>query len=176
MDAETTKIGLTIDGKIYDFPYLDDFTMNELAFLYEKTGLIQEDFIEREDETPEEKTKRERLLSLPQFWSVVFFVAYKRGNPDATEEEITEIVKKTVYIEAVSTLRAPSQEGDATVPLALTSSPESRSPESSLSRNDTTGDNGRRDSDPVDADLSLTGIGRSESAVTDPSPSTISGA
>lgn len=119
MAAET---GFLIDGKVYEVPTLDSLTLDEAQLMYERCGVVQEDFVPLADETDDEREERiAKLTRHPGFMASLVQIAYQRGNPNAKMSQVKLVLEKTNRMEAFSTLAA--EEETEEVPLASTSEP-----------------------------------------------------
>lgn len=145
MAAET---GFLIDGTVYEVPTLDSLTMSERRVMFELAGVTQEDFVQAEDETDEEREERiAKLTRHPGFMEALMHVAYQRGNPTLKAAKVRLVVEATNYLEAVEAMVADDEEPEAdAVPLALTTPPDessqSDSSDSNSSSEQTTGSGG----------------------------------
>jgi hypothetical protein len=95
--TDTEATGFRIDGKLYEVPTLDTYSMDEAQVLYDYAGLGLEDFVEPDDEAPEEvraeflRTLSQKLKN-PQFLRSIIHVAYQRGNPEMTRGQVEAVV------------------------------------------------------------------------------------
>lgn len=165
MAAET---GFLIDGKVYEVPTLDSLTLDEAELMYQRCGIVQEDFVPLADETETERDERISTLTRhPGFMASLVQIAYQRGNPGAKMTQVKLVLEKTNRMEAFSTLAAAEEEPDA-APLALTSEPGGQSLSVSLGSSSspkdssgTSGSDSTNGSARQDADLATTGTSRS---------------
>lgn len=171
MAAET---GFLIDGTIYEVPSLMSLEMAEIELLYKASGCGLEDFVQGADEDDEDYERRvDKMIRQPGVMRSLMEIAYQRGNPTLRPERVAETIRRTNYMEAISTMSADDdgEPEDDPVPLALTPPPvepsQSGSDESSSSSaatSETSGNDSTRDSDePVDAPAT-TGIGKSDTS------------
>lgn len=115
------ETGFLIDGTIYEVPTLDSLTLDEAQLLYDRSGIVQEDFVPLADETEEEREERiAKLTRHPGFMASLVQIAYQRGNPGAKMSQVKLVLEKTNRMEAFSTLAEAEEEPDD-VPLASTS-------------------------------------------------------
>lgn len=139
MDAETT--GFLIDGKVYELPTLDSLTLDEGEILYERSGLVQEDFGREADEDNDAYEDRvSKLMRHPGFWASLMQIAYQRGNPTAKAAHVKLVLGRTNRLEALSALAGADEEDADETPLGLTSEPHEASLNDSLESDNSTKD------------------------------------
>lgn len=131
MAAET---GFLIEGTVYEVPTLDSLTTDEEQVMYDRCGVVQEDFLPLEGETEEDNDQRiAGVMRAPGFMVALMHIAYQRGNPTVKEDQVRVVIGKTKRLEALSTLGSTAEaEEDEVVPLALTSEHNDTSARSSL--------------------------------------------
>ena len=132
-----SETGFTIDGADYPIPSIDTFTMDEAQILYDRCGLILEDFssIDPDGDPDEElirvETRRAKMRN-PGFVRALLEIAYRRGNPDARPGKVADVVGAVPIIDVLNALAddAPAAEADAS-PLDETNELGRSSPRSS---------------------------------------------
>lgn len=121
-----------IDNHEYESPGLDTLTMKERRLLYDLSGIVQEDFAREQDETEEQHTARvAKLTRIPGFMEALMSVAYWRGHPGLSRDQVQEIVDNTNFLQAIEKWGEENQDGDA-LPPAVTSEPDGSSPKGKL--------------------------------------------
>lgn len=163
MAAET---GFLIDEKLYDVPGLETFTMDEAQLLYDYSGLGLEDFMAPdEDETDDERRRREKALRNPGLLRALMHVAFQRGNPTMKPVRVRELIGKVNLVAAMEALGAGEEDDDASPP-ASTSEPEQSSPSEWPASSESSGGGSTNGSDPPDAQPTPTGTSRSDTPST----------
>lgn len=105
--------GFTIDGKFYPPPTLESFEMGELRVMYDYSGIVQEDFVQAEDETDDEHGARiTQLVQHPGFMQTLMHVAFQRGNPTLKRDRVAAVIESTNYLEAVASLQSDEPDED----------------------------------------------------------------
>lgn len=154
--AET---GFQIDGVIYEVPAIDTLTMDEAQVLYDYSGLRIEDFVERENETADDREQRERKFENPGFMRALMHIAYQRVHTDLRNDKVRALIGSANILQALGTLS--SGEESEELPPASTTEPEPSSPNGSVDSNETSGSDSTTDSAKQDDSQEATGTGRS---------------
>lgn len=136
MAAETLKF--KIDDVLYEMPEIDDLDMDEWEIVYAASGVVIQDFAPALDEhgklDKKAEAERQRRISQPAFLRARLHIAYRRANPNATDDEIHEIVTKAKLVramEAIADAAEAAGSGDDADPPALTPWPDGSSPSGS---------------------------------------------
>lgn len=170
MAAET---GFTIDGELYELPSIDTFTMDEAQVLYDYCGLTLEDFVEQQDETPEESEARERRFKNPGLLRSLMHIAYQRKHQKQNPSRVKALIGQANIITALEHLNEDVEE-DA-VPLASTTEPKPSSERSSAGRSESSGSGSTDASDAPGSVPASTGTSRSDtSSPASPLPTLVS--
>ena len=136
VDAEN---GFLIDGKVYPVPTLDSLTLDESELLYDRCGVVLEDFGWMDDESDDEREEWVgKLTRNPGFMGALVQIAYQRGNPNMRAKQVEVVVRNANRVDVFSTLGGPVEEPD-TPPLASTSEPGAPSLSGSLVSDNSTG-------------------------------------
>lgn len=135
--ASGEESGFLIGDRRYEIPSVDSLDMDEAEIMYERCGLVQEDFVPLEDETEEETRKRRiELTRHPGFVRALVEIAYRRGHPKEDPAKVRAIAGSVNRIQALTDLveSAGEEEDDAGPPAELvesTSEPSRSSPTNS---------------------------------------------
>ena len=81
--------GFEIDGRDYPIPSVFELTMGEAQVLYDYSGNVVEDWV---PPLPGEPDNRVTLLRNPAFKRAMVHIAYQRGNPELSREEVAKLV------------------------------------------------------------------------------------
>lgn len=87
--ADETKLNFRIGEDLYEVPAPDDFTMDDLAVIYDYAGIVWADFAPSEDE--EEEEARNRRLGQPAYMQALIHIAYQRAHPEMKYAEIKKL-------------------------------------------------------------------------------------
>lgn len=131
MAAET---GFMIDGREYEIPTIDTFTLDEAQILYDYAGLTLEDFMT--DETADVVGVDAKLKN-PGFIRALLHVAYQRGNPHANPARVRALAGAANLVMTLARFD-DSEEGEDRPP-APTTEPNESSPKSSVDSNQNSG-------------------------------------
>lgn len=156
-EATAPESGFMLEGRVYEVPSLDSFSLDESIVLYDYSKLTMQDFAPPgEDDDPEEyEAAREEKMAHPGFLKALLHIAYQRGNPDAKPAKVKAVVGQANFVEAVEPMLDEEEEGEEGSP----PDPESTSelgPSSPRSSGDSSGSSGMpspTDSDSPDAAL-----------------------
>jgi hypothetical protein len=164
--VEPEESGFVIDGKVYEIPGLDTFTMDEAQILYDYAGLTLEDFAPAdpegsEDEKEEHDTEFARKLKNPGFLRTLMHVAYQRGNPKAPRARVKDLIGNANLVEALERIGEADESPPET---SSQSEPSSQPPSSEPSRSADSGIPSQSDSDEPDESLEATGTTRSDTS------------
>jgi hypothetical protein len=148
--------GFIIDGRRYDIPSIDTFTIDEAQILYDYSGLTLEDFAAADDGDADELEPKFRN---PGFLRTLLHVAYQRGNPKANPQRVRTLIGTANLIETLQQL-AETVEEDAGPPVSTTE-PDGSSPTSSAGSSESSGTASDDDSVAQVAQLARTTDGNS---------------
>ena len=164
--ADDRGLAFVIDGREYPSPELDSLTMGERRVMYDLSGIVQEDFAPREDETEDEHDARvTRQIRHPGFMESLMTIAYQRGNPDVKRDKVAAIIGNTNYLDAIEKWSETAEEADSR-PLELTPSPDAPSSSETNGHNSSSGDSSRNATDEPDVTPAPTGTMRSATSRT----------
>lgn len=82
--------GFEIDGRDYPIPSVFQLTMGEAQVLFDYSGYTLEDFVPPIPGEPEDK--RIAQMRNPAFKRAMVHIAYQRGNPGVSRDEIGRLV------------------------------------------------------------------------------------
>ena len=163
---EGRESGLVLDGKLYDVPSLDTFTMDEAQILYDYAGLTLEDFAPAdpeasEDEQEEHGTEFARKLKNPGFLRTLLHIAYQRGNPKTSQARVKDLIGKVNLIEALEHFGEEDESPPETI---SQNEPSLQSSSSEPSKSADSGIPSASDSDQPDESPEATGTMRSDTS------------
>lgn len=117
-----------IDGGHYPLPDVSSMDMAERRVMYDLAGLVQEDFIQDDDEDDAEHDARvTRLTRHPGFMESLMHIAYQRGHPELKRDRVQKVIDKTRFVDAVADWADDIEEDDVNPP-ELTKPPDGSSP------------------------------------------------
>lgn len=169
MAAET---GFMIDGKLYETPAFDTFTMDEAQVLYDYCGLTLEDFVPEEDQTDEESEELRAKMKNPGFLRALMHIAYQRENPRMSHGKVKQLVGSASLFSSLEHLGDGEQEDDAGPP-ASTTEQENRSSTSSVGSSESSGNDSARSSDGQVVQLAPTTTSESDTSSISPQTSSV---
>ena len=164
---ETEESAFVLDGKVYEIPGLDTFTMDEAQILYDYAGLSLEDFAPAdpeasEDEQEEHSAEFARKLKNPGFLRTLMHIAYQRGNPKMSRARVQDLIGSANLVEALEHF---GEEDDESPPATSSpSEPSLPSPSSEPSRSGDSGTPSPSGSDEPDESPEVTGTTRSDTS------------
>ena len=82
--------GFEIDGRDYPIPSVFQLTMGEAQVLFDYSGYTLEDFVPPIPGEPDDK--RIGQMRNPAFKRAMVHIAYQRGNPDVSRDEIGRLI------------------------------------------------------------------------------------
>jgi hypothetical protein len=149
MADENRGLVFVIDGSEYDAPSLDEFNMAERRVMFELAGIVEEDFVQNDDETDEDHAARvEKMTRHPGFLEALMHVAYQRSHPDIKRAKVQALIDRTNFHEAIAKWAETDGADDADPPLSeSTSKPDEASPSGSFDSNRNSGDDSWKSSD-----------------------------
>lgn len=124
--------GFTIDGKIYEVPSLDTFTIDEAQLLYDYSGLSIEDFVDM-DEDADELDPR---LKNPGFLRTLLHVAYQRAHPHLATKKVAKVIGEANVLASMEHMES---QGDDAGPPASTTEHDDSSLRSSVGSSESSG-------------------------------------
>ncbi len=142
--ADETKLNFKIGDDLYEVPAPDDFTMDDLAVIYDYASIVWADFAPSEDE--EEEKERNRRLGQPAYMQALIHIAYKRAHPEVKDSEI----KKITGSAKITSLFEETPEDDAGPPAGTETSPPSQAENSASSNGSESNDSPTSSDDPAD--------------------------
>lgn len=147
-----------IDGTEYPCPDIASLTMAERRVMFDLSGIVEEDFVQRDDETDVEKDERVgKLTRHPGFMEALMHIAYARGNPELKRPKVQAVIDQTNYLEAIEKW-ADAEDGEADHPVSEpTSELNGSSLSDSFGSSKNTGDGSTTGSDQPAASLSRIG-------------------
>lgn len=175
-----TESGFMIEGRVYEMPARDTFTLDEWQVMYDMAGLGMPDFTPLLDPTDEEIAERVRQFKNPAVLKALMTIAYMRGNPDEPRRKVEPLIAAANAYDALETL-GDDEEASDDAPLDMTSTPEPSSGSGSSESKPSTSNSSAKPSqsssngsDEPDGDPASTTESRSPTSST--SPRTISAA
>jgi hypothetical protein len=140
-----------IDGREYPIPSVFQLTMGEAQTLFDYSGYTLEDFV---PPLPGVEDDRVRMLRDPAFKRAMVHIAYQRGNPDTTRDEVAALVDAVQMFDMVVAMYS-DEDADPTPVSRKQQSPPSE-PETPSSTRDS-GRPSEHSSDAQDGSLAPTG-------------------
>ena len=170
MSGDTgTGLVFVLDGTDYEAPSLYTFDMSERRVMFDLAGIVEEDFVQQEDETEEDHQARvARMTRHPGFMEALMHVAFQRGNPDMKRAKVQALIDKTNFHEAIEKWADADVEDDADPPPVseLTSKLDEPSHTSSFSPNDPSGADSVRSSGLQGSNPASIGTSESDTSAT----------
>lgn len=99
-ETQATEAKFVIDGREYEIPSLDTFTMGEALTLYEYSGLALEDI-------------DEAIGGHPGVIAAFMHISYERGNPGVKKAAVRRMIESSNLAEALEQFQG---EGDESPP------------------------------------------------------------
>ena len=160
----------SIDGREYEIPSVDSFTMDEAQVLWDYAAMSLGDFAVDEDD-PESERAREEIqekLRNPGFMRTLMHVAYQRGNPKIPTSRVKALIGQVNLVEAMAAMATLAGADDAGPPEQRRSSaPATSSDANSSSSNSDSGNASTDGSDAPDDFPAPTGIRNSLSSISE---------
>lgn len=147
-----TEAGFQIDGKVYEMPSRDTFTMDEWQVMYDLAGLGMPDFTPLLDPTDAEIEERVRQFKNPAVMRALMTIAYLRGNPDEPRRKVDQLIARANAYDALETL-GDDEEASDEGPLDMTNNPEPSSVNDSSESKPSTSTSSERLSESSSPDL-----------------------
>lgn len=130
-----------IDGRDYPVPSVFTMTMGEAQVLYDYSGYTLEDFV---PPLPDEPDTRIAKLKDPAFKRAMVHIAFQRGNPDTSPDEVRQLVDGVQMMDMTVAMFGDENEdptpGSQKQPEPKSSPYDLSSTEGSGSRSDSTSD------------------------------------
>lgn len=169
--AEQEEARFKIDGREYEIPSIDSFTMDEAQVLWDYAHMSLADFAV-DEEDPDSEARREEIhqqLRNPGFMRTLMHVAYQRGNPKIPAGRVKDMIGHANLVDAMAAMAELAEaEDDAGPPAPSRSSePETSSDESSSSSSTDSGNGSQAVSDAPATPQTSTGIRRLPSSTSD---------
>lgn len=156
-----------IDGTDYEAPDLDSFDMAERRVMFDLSGIIEEDFVQEENEAEDDHKQRVRKLTRhPGFMEALMHIAYARGNPDVKRQRVQELIEKTNYREAIQKWADVTADAENPPVSQSTSEPDEASPTATADSSTSSGLGSPASSDPPDSNRESTGTTESGTSPT----------
>ena len=103
-DPGAAEAHFVIDGRDYEIPSLETFTMGEAVTLYEYSGLTLDQI---DEDTP----------AHPGLIAAFMHIAYERGNPGVKKQKVRDLIEQSNLLDAMQNFfTAPAGEDDADPP------------------------------------------------------------
>jgi len=118
VDRPEEHPGILIDGVRYELPRVDDLDLDEEQILFDVSGVILPDFMPAHPSAPEEVKTAVALIQSarirnPAFKRALVIIAYRRGNPGLSVEEIEQRVGKIDAMDAELALYGKARDAEA---------------------------------------------------------------
>ncbi len=111
--AQDEPVKFKIEGVEYELPGVDDLDLDEWELMYERTGILFEDFAPLENKKDE--TARSRRLSQPGFLRTMLEISMRRTYPDRDHDAIADVVRKAKMLPVLESI-SEGKDADALPP------------------------------------------------------------